>query len=843
MFARGRVPARRGEVEVEESLGALDRARRFGTSKLSLQRLVFVQELVECAHDVGYDATVHYLLPLVQNMASDPEVLVRQSLMQHFGDLAGFLIQSDPEKGYEKVARTLLPTAKMLLSEQAVDVRQSAMDAFVTLASHLRPGDCGDQVLMPVISLSQSNDDEDARSMAVQLLGHLAEALGPDLCKQFVGVQLEAFCEDQSFRVRKAAAGGFAEVAKMLSFADVRRRLVPAFEKLTKDPHWGVKKAVAENLVTFAMTMPADQRRACFEPMVNNLLNDSSRFVSCAMLQQLGYFIGCLEDAASVPKTLLEQYLQVVRGSMANPDAADMSFHCAFTFAAVVRTMGSSEWPSLKAAFTALCADAQAKTRKAMAASCHIVAQALGPDLVEAEVLPSFEAFLQNTQLEVRMAAIKTVASLLQAAARPAVQRSLLQALMNGMRKVKNWRCRHLAAQQLGPICLVFSPRAGQNQGNQATTEEGPGSMAETKDITWRNLVPLFLQLCGDGVAQVRDAAAKSASALLSAAAPELFIDGEPSAAVEGSSGCSQQPSQSSNDFARRLIRQFARGKSFRNRMLYIRMCDSIIREAPLHVFTEFFMRPLLWLTLDPVKNVRLCWATVILPHLRKVGRLGQQRMVLAAAVRLRSTLDREVHRVLEEAKLPDVSEAEIAELPDPETDLDDSDGGDMTGQEGETGSSSECGNVQVREASDQNELLKAPEDDVESSSQETPPLPLPRPVPQALKTNSPLQGPSLPPALRNASPTTPPGHDAVEDGLVQQQEIEKELDETFSDRRLLVEAEAMDPTSLGIERREKVEEVESSVGGRGYLPEVPLLPEAAEESAPAAPPENETEK
>eukprot|EP00913_Durusdinium_trenchii_P020168 g18950.t1 len=70
------------------------------------------------------------------------------------------------------------------------------MDAFVTLASHLRPGDCGDQVLMPVISLSQSNDDEEARSMAVQLLGHLAEALGPELCQQFVGVQLEAFCED-----------------------------------------------------------------------------------------------------------------------------------------------------------------------------------------------------------------------------------------------------------------------------------------------------------------------------------------------------------------------------------------------------------------------------------------------------------------------------------------------------------------------------------------------------------------------------------------------------------------------------------------------------------------------
>ena len=100
-------------------------------------------------------------------------------------------------------------------------------------------------------------------------------------------------------------------------------------------------------------------------------------------------------------------------------------------------------------------------------------------------------------------------------------------------------------------------------------------------------------------------------------------------------------------------------------------------------------MRPLLWLSLDPVKNVRLCWATVILPHLRKVGRLKEQRMMLAAAVRLRSTVDREVHRVLEEAKLPEVTEAEIAQLPGKEE--------DEEGTEGETGSSSDKSEVEVK--------------------------------------------------------------------------------------------------------------------------------------------------
>ena len=33
-----------------------------------------------------------------------------------------------------------------MVSGVSTEVRQSAMDAFVTLASHLRPGDCGDQV-------------------------------------------------------------------------------------------------------------------------------------------------------------------------------------------------------------------------------------------------------------------------------------------------------------------------------------------------------------------------------------------------------------------------------------------------------------------------------------------------------------------------------------------------------------------------------------------------------------------------------------------------------------------------------------------------------------------------
>lgn len=842
MFSRshGRaVPGRPGSeaVEVEETLGALDRARRFGYSKLSLQRLVFVHELVECAHDVGYDATVQYLLPIVQNLASDPEVLVRQSLMKHFCGLAGFLIQSDPEKGYEKVARTLLPTAKLLLSEKAADVRQSAIEAFTALASHLRAGDCGDQVLMPVIALSQSNDDEEARSTAVQLLGGLAEALGPDLCQQFVGVQLEAFCEDQSFRVRKAAAGGFAEVSRMLGGAGVLKRLVPAFAKLTKDVHWGVKKAAAESLVSFALNVNVEQRPEAFVPMVQSLLADPSRFVSMAMLQQLGYFLGALEVAESVPLALLNQYLQVIQQSKANPDAADMGYHCAFTFASVVRTMGRSQWTMLKDGFPALCTDTQSKTRKAMAASVHVVAQTLGADLVEQEILPVFEQLLQDAQLEVRQAATKNVAGLLNVAPRSSVQRRLLQSLQTGMGKVDSWRARHLTASQLGPICseLAKKPPAGSEEEDAGKTAGASpsGALTSTKDATWRAIVPLFLQLCGDGVAQVREAAARSAAGVLRAAAPELFVDpGTCRPQEEGSSGASsQQPGPlGSNNLVRHLIRNFARSKIFRNRMIFIRMCDAIIREAPLHVFSDLFMRPMLRLSNDPVKNVRLYWVVTVLPHLRKVGRLGQKGPVLAAAVRMRRTVgDAEVHRLLDEAKLPEVAEDEIAALLARESDPDESDGCDLVaGKEGGTGNSSECSEVDAEFEEERSEPKEAPpatrkDEPTEAAPQKAEETALPLPTSSSMARQTSPQVKVASPVL---GPAASPGHDAVEDGLVQQLEIERDLDAAFSDRRLLAEAEATDPEKLGITRGYR--EVESPAA----LPAVSPAP-----AAPTPPP------
>mmetsp|Transcript_103591 Transcript_103591/g.195040 ORF Transcript_103591/g.195040 Transcript_103591/m.195040 type:complete len:994 (+) Transcript_103591:151-3132(+) len=811
MFSKkpqGKVAAKGPDtVEIDETLSPLDRARHFGTSKLSLQRLVFVHELVDCAHEIGYETTVAFLLPLVRQLASDPEVLVRQTLVGHFGDLAGFLIQSDPERGYQKVVDDLLPIISLLLAEKASEVRSGAADSLATLASHLRPGERGDQVLMTVISLSHSNDDEDARSTAVQLLNGLAETLGRDLCQQFVGVELIALCEDPAFRVRKATASNFAEVARVVGDDYVLKRLLPAFSTLVHDGHWGVRKAAAESLVGLAMAIKVEEREGPLVPLINALLRDTSRWVRMSALQQLGYFIAALENPQSVPAGLLSQYVEIIEQTKANPDAADISYHCAYTFAAVTRTMGTVRWPILQAAFGSLCRDTQLKTRKAMAASVHIVAQTLGPELTEQQVLPECETLLQDTSDEVKLAALKNVAGVLRVVQKMAPQKRVLKCMQGAVGKGEaNWRLRHLMASQIGQICEAIGAPATPLDQEQKDQGEVP---SHTQDLTWSVLVPLLLQLCGDGVAEVRDEAARCTARALRAAAPELFVDPSTSG-QEGSSGCSSVrqplPTQTTR-LVRHLIRTFACGRSFRARQTYIRMCDSVIRESPPHVFTDLLLRPLVKIATDPVKNVRLCWAITLLPHLRRMGRLGQSHALVAAAARMAKVdSDPEVRRLISTAQLAELPEGWDTATTGPESDLDESDKGEnWFGTEGGTGESSECSDVGVAE-DDEDRWEAATGDssapaatgeatgDTSTSSASTQPPSVDTEASAATASPASVPQRSSPKMTSAPSPTSAgtsaPLHDAVEDSLVEQREIDLDADKTFADRRLFHEAE-----------------------------------------------------
>lgn len=129
--------------------------------------------------------------------------------------------------------------------------------------------------------------------------------------------------------------------------------------------------------------------------------------------------------------------------------------------------------------------------------------------------------------------------------------------------------------------------------------------------------------------------------------------------------------------------------------MIYIRMCDSLIREAPMplvHVLCTWLVR----LGSDEVKNVRHCWAYTLLPHIRKAGRLAENLPIVGLAADMANTDDDpEIRRVLQEIHFDELAvlqASSVDSVVDAESDFDETMNANKLANKDDAGICSEYG-------------------------------------------------------------------------------------------------------------------------------------------------------
>lgn len=103
------------------------------------------------------------------------------------------------------------------------------------MTKHLNEADRGNVVLATVIFLANDDESEQSRVQGVELLGELAEVVGKDYCEQFAGMTLIALAQDTQFSVRRAVAGVYHQMAKVVSQQFFMNRLFNVFKELLKD--------------------------------------------------------------------------------------------------------------------------------------------------------------------------------------------------------------------------------------------------------------------------------------------------------------------------------------------------------------------------------------------------------------------------------------------------------------------------------------------------------------------------------------------------------------------------------------------------------------------------------
>ena len=177
--------------------------------------------------------TREHFFPLFEEMAEDPEFLLRQTFAEQLSGIVELCKEAGTDDSYRAILDDVLPRLAKLLADSQPEVRIAAGESLVAIAPSIRNEDLGHSVLTIVIQLAHDDEKEDLRMTAAVLLNELAPTLGPELCEQFVLTEICYLAEDPEFRVRKAAALNMDAICRTVGPNKAVDRLLPAFLELT----------------------------------------------------------------------------------------------------------------------------------------------------------------------------------------------------------------------------------------------------------------------------------------------------------------------------------------------------------------------------------------------------------------------------------------------------------------------------------------------------------------------------------------------------------------------------------------------------------------------------------
>eukprot|EP01132_Coremiostelium_polycephalum_P004640 gene4640-5797_t len=428
------------EFEIDDSLPLIDKIQKYINSDVVLHR-----EFSEVAKQ-KYEDVNFTLLPIIEEVVSDIEPVIRQALVEQIPQVTQSLLENGSDAGYSKILHTLLPIVAQLTTDRNPQVRMSAIETLQEMAKLIKYEDLEPHLIPFIRSLVNDSTEEEHRVQAANLCHNLSPILGGQLTKQIILPFVSKLASDPSFRVRKAIAGNLGNICQTIGIEETTNFLLPIFIALSKDEIWSVRKGCAEVLIIVSQNVsPIERYSKLIQP---------SRWVNNAAFQNLGPFIATFDGSQVTPK-LLKYFTDMIYPTNIRFPDSDLITHCAYNFPAVLYTVGSVRWSELSETYHTLVSDTNWKVRRSLSHSIHEIAKILGPVETKNSLLPTFNLFLQDLD-EVKVGVIRHFAEFL-TCLDSTLREDYIDTLHGFISDPNKWRFRKLISKQIGTMCSLFN--------------------------------------------------------------------------------------------------------------------------------------------------------------------------------------------------------------------------------------------------------------------------------------------------------------------------------------------------------------------------------------------------
>ena len=535
----------------------------------------FIKIIYSYAEDIGFDNTVGFLFPLVQELTfkKNTPISIIFAFLENFDKFLNYIYRYDTD--HTLIINKLLPLiTKILIRYKDIPLLNKARNGLKIIIECLTLDEVYSNIVPFLIELSNNEKNIIGLKQAMKIFNENAKIFGEDIIKSFILPQYESFSESSDESVRYCCINNLINIFENSSYDIVENKLMPIYIQLSCDSNSKIKKVSCDLIPNICKVIDKKLISKELLPIYLKLISDSDDDIKTSALTVFGEFISYLNKEDIIAHNeLLSFYKEHILKLLKENKITEIQnvYKCAFSFPSVLliyyKQINENTWETLGEIYTKLAKNKDTKIKTTIAYSFGEVSSLLDKNIVEKEICPLIQNMYTENGSKIKNIIIRIIPDYLTKVSDEKIKTEFLSIFKKGFSNVKtnkNWRDKLLYIKGIKKLSKLYD-----------------------NSTNFKILLNMCCQFCFDNFETIRIKSAKIFSFIV---LRFLITDDEEN--KKNKKKCAE------------MVKMFATCLNYKYRQLFIYICNYLIEDEK--IFIEFVFKDFQNISYDKVSNVRV---------------------------------------------------------------------------------------------------------------------------------------------------------------------------------------------------------------------------------------------
>ena len=548
----------------------------------------FMSNLYSYAEEIGFENTIGYLLPLIQDLTDqrnkNTNILI--AFLNNFEKLLIYFKQFDKEHCI--ILKKLFPIiSKILTTKKETNLLNKTVNALKFLIDNITIEECLDNIIPLLIKMANDEENEIGQMISIQIFSDKASILGGNNIEVYILPMFESFSENIKEKLRLYCIQYMIPLFENINYNIIQTKFIKIYRNFSKDKSHLIRKlscnllpSVCKTIINNNNNYNPETSTKKEELISKNILEIYNSFIKDQDMQNnaiciFGEFVPYLDEKTIINnENLLTFYAEKLKSIFKNKYVDSKTiYEACYSFPSILLTYYSKikeekiknkNWSILKPIYVEFIKSKEFRIKNSIAASFGVISSILDEKIFEKEICPLIIQMFYNNSPKIKNAIISVIPKILLHIKDKKLRLEFLSLYKKGFDNIKNYK-------------------TWRDKINYVKGIKEMGELFDI-DIIFKDLVRMLLEMCFDSFNVIRIKAAKTLSLFLL-----KFL--------------SMEDNESYKQNAIKILNNFGMCKHYHYRQLFVYLCKKIITNET--IFKEYGYNLLKDLSYDKVINTR----------------------------------------------------------------------------------------------------------------------------------------------------------------------------------------------------------------------------------------------